>query len=437
MNKQKEGLLKNITSVGFVQIANYVFPMITIPIVARIIGPDKLGVINFNASFVAYFTLLIGFGFDLTATRKIAADPENEEKRNQVFSEVLTSQSLLFLASVVIFTVALYSIPELEGEKLVAVFTFLTCLATLFTQNWLFQAMQDLPKVAVLNVVSKVVFTVSVLALVHTKDDYIWQPLALSLSQVIMAGLSLAWAVRKYKLKYKFVNMLDCANLLWHEKQVFLSLCLISLYSTTNIFILGLLQSSEQVGYYSAGEKIIMILKSLILVPFTQALFPYIGKAFADNFKEGIAFVQKLVPIITFVGTTAMLFIYVFSPFIITMLYGHKFAPAIEVCRILSLIPLLVGINSLLGIHVMMNLKMDKYFLSTTLIGSIVGISLSIYLTQKMGYLGPALTWLSVEILNAIILFYILWKKSIKVVEIKYFNILNLRVSNLKKMIQT
>src|SRR4051812_25377289 len=78
-NRKKKKIFKNFFSKSIIQILNLVFPIITIPIVTRIIGPDRLGVINFSASFVAYFTLLIGYGFNTTATRKVAMDPTNEE----------------------------------------------------------------------------------------------------------------------------------------------------------------------------------------------------------------------------------------------------------------------------------------------------------------------------------------------------------------------
>src|SRR5438046_2023213 len=114
MHKNRIGLLKNISSMGVVQIANYAFPLITVPIVARIIGPDNFWVINFSASFIAYFTLLIGFGFDLTATRKVAADPFNEDNRNKVFSEVFITQCMLLLLSLIIFLICLFEILQLR-----------------------------------------------------------------------------------------------------------------------------------------------------------------------------------------------------------------------------------------------------------------------------------------------------------------------------------
>src|SRR3569832_713296 len=101
MNRKEDGiaakrLTKNVLSLTLVQIANYVFPVISVPIISRIIGPGKFGLLNFAGAFVLYFVLLVAYGFDYTATRKISRDPDNEQNRNTVFSEVFYTQCLLF-----------------------------------------------------------------------------------------------------------------------------------------------------------------------------------------------------------------------------------------------------------------------------------------------------------------------------------------------------
>ncbi|NDK57505.1 flippase [Pontibacter fetidus] len=437
MNEGKKGLLKNITSVGFVQIANYVFPMITIPIVSRIVGPDKLGVINFTASFIAYFTLLIGFGFDLTATRKIAADPGNENNRNKVFSEVFTSQSLLFIFSLVVFIISLYTIPELKQEKMVAIYTFLTCLATLFTQNWLFQAMQDLPKVAILNLLSKVIFTIIILIMVKAKEDYIWQPLALSLSQVLIAIISFAWAIKKYRLKFHFIKVSRSLRLLWDEKTFFFSLCIISLYTTTNIVVLGILQDSTQVAYYTSAQKLIAIMQAVITIPLAQAFYPYIGKAFGESYERGIEIAQKLIPIVFVFTFIAGVIIFAGAPIFIKFFYGEAFKPAIEVCRILAFVPMCIALGTIAGIHVMLNLKKDKLFFKVICVGATVSIFLNIFLVKHFGYIGSAYTWAITECFNLVLLVVMLKIHGISILNLTYFKFISYRgkLILLKKLI--
>lgn len=423
MSSEKKILLKNIFSVGIIQIANYIFPLITIPIVSRIIGPDKFGTINFAASFVAYFTLLIGFGFDVTATRRVAADPFNEQNRNKVFSEVFLSQCVLLLFSIAIFATCLFLIPQLRIEKELAVYTFLTCFATLLTQNWLFQAMQDLHKIAILNLIGKVLFTVIVLSTIHVKSDYYWQPLALSLSQIAIAIFSFVWSIKKYHLKLLKVSFKNRLKLLWNEKTFFFSLCVISIYTSTTIVVLGITNNSTDVGYYTAGQKLILILQMIITVPLTQAIFPYIGKAFGDSFEKGIMVVQKIIPVVFIFTFISGLLIFLFSPYFITFFYGNKFMPAIIICRILAFIPMIISLGIVMGIHVMINLKMDKVFFKVTIIGAIFGMILNVVVVRYYGYIGAAFTWIATEFLNLSMLFFILNKKGIQIINLKYFSI--------------
>lgn len=421
MNKKKI-LLKNIFSVGIIQIANYIFPLITIPIVSRIIGPDKFGTINFAASFIAYFTLLIGFGFDITATRRVASDPSNEQNRNKVFSDVFLSQCLLFLFSVSIFIICLFLIPQLRTEKEVAIYTFLTCFATILTQNWLFQAMQDLHKIAILSLIGKVFFTVIVLSTIHIKSDYYWQPLALSLSQILIAVISFFWSIKKYHLKLVRVSFKNCLKLLWNEKIIFFSLCVISVYTTTTIVVLGITNSSTDVGYYTAGQKLITIMQMIITAPLSQAVFPYIGKAFGDSFDKGIIEVQKTIPIVFYFTLVCGFLILIFAPYFIAFFYGNDFKPAVLVCRILAFIPMIISLSVILGIHVMINLKMDKVFFNITVIGALFGMTLNLLIVRFYSYIGAAITWTVTEFLVFCLFLYIVQKRGVQVVNLKYFN---------------
>jgi O-antigen/teichoic acid export membrane protein len=421
MNDKKK-LAKNIASVGLIQIANYVFPMISIPIISRIIGPDKLGTINFAASFISYFVLLIGYGFDLTATRRVSKDPDNLTLRSAVFSEVLTSQIILLSISSILFIIAVLFIPQLRVERNVAIFSFLICFSTVITQNWLFQAMQDLSKVAVLNLVSKVVFTILVIWLVQKKSDYYWQPFALSVSQIAVSVISFTWAIKRYKLHILRIPLINCFRLIWDEKVFFLSLCIINIYTSTNIVILGFMTNVTQVGFYTAGQKLIGILQMIINVPLAQALFPFIGTAFGESFERGVSVSQKLFPLIFGFTFCAGVVVFFGSPIFIQLFYGNAFRPAVNVCKILAFVPMLISLETLMGIHVMLNLKMDKQFFQVTCVGAVVSILFNLFLTRIIGYKGSAVTWLATEMVNFILFFILLRRRGISIINFKYFN---------------
>jgi O-antigen/teichoic acid export membrane protein len=419
----KKVVFRNIYSVGFIQVANYVFPLITVPIVSRAIGPDKFGVINFASAFVGYFILFIGYGFDLTATRKLAQDPENSENRNKVFSETLYAQSLLLLISTAFFLFFLFYIPQLREEKLVAIFSFSVCVGTVITQNWLFQAMQDLSKIAILNLVGKVIFTIIIVTSVHHKSDYTWQPLAVSISSILVGLISFVWSIKRYKLRLLRINMASCLRILWQEKLFFLSLIIINLYTTTNIVILGLVKNSEEVGYYTAGQKLVAIFQSIISLVLIQALFPYISKAFGESRQKGLDIAQRLLPIVISLTFLAGVFLFFAGPYILILLYGEAFRSAVPVFRILAFTPVIVAFSTIVGIQVMMNLKMDNLFFKITCIGAVFSVLCSCLFVSKFGFRASAFNLLCTELLVAVLFYISLRRKGIEVVNRKYFKI--------------
>ena len=419
----KKVLFRNIFSVGFIQIINYIFPLITVPIVSRIIGPEKFGVINFASSFVVYFVLFIGYGFDLTATRKIARDPQNVENRNKVFNETLFSQCLLLLISTILFIFFLYFIPQLRQEKLVAIFTFSVCFGTVITQNWLFQAMQNLSKIAILNLVTKVIFTIIILSTIHHKSDYVWQPLAVSCATILVGLISFFWSIKRYNLRLQCVSIHTCLKTLREEMPYFFSTVIITLYTTTNVVILGLFRNSAEVGYYSAGQKLVSIFQSIISLTLMQSLFPYVGKAFGESNQKGIDLAQRLLPIVITLTTVAGIFLFLIGPYILLLFYGDAFKPSIPVFKILAFTPIIISFSTVVGIHVMLNLKLDHLFFRTTCIGAAFSIACNFLFVNKFGYKASAYNLLFTELLVAIIFYVGLRRRGIEVINKKYFKL--------------
>ncbi|MBD1394649.1 flippase [Mucilaginibacter glaciei] len=423
MSKSIKQLTKNLFSLTLVQIATYVLPLISVPIVSRIIGPEKYGTINFAVAYVAYFTLLISYSFDFSATRKISKDPDNAENRNKVFSEVFYTQCLLFVLSTITFVILLYMVTQLRENKTVVIFSYLLCVSTLFTQNWLFQAMQDLSKVALFNLISKVLFTVAILIVVRKNQDYIWQPLIISIVQAVIAIWSFSWAFKKYNIKLIKLPLSRCWEVLKEERIIFFSLVFVNLYSSTNTVILGLFQNATQVGYYTAAQRLIIIAQSVLAMPLAQAFYPFIGKAFGESREQGLRVAQKLIPlIIVFLGF-ATIAMFVLGPWVIRIFYGHRFEEAIPAFQILTIVPLLFSLNNVLGIQIMLNLGMDKYFFKITACAGVLSILLNFLIIKRYGYMGTTVNWLITEIFCFGSMYFVLYRQGLNPINVQYFKL--------------
>src|ERR1700723_3193778 len=81
-------VLRNVTSLSGLQIITYLFPIIILPYLFRVIGPEKFGLISFAQAFVQYFMILTDYGFSVSATKEISLCLEDKEKVRSVISAV-------------------------------------------------------------------------------------------------------------------------------------------------------------------------------------------------------------------------------------------------------------------------------------------------------------------------------------------------------------
>jgi len=408
----------NVASLFSVNIANYLLPLLTVPYVVRIIGPDRLGVLNFSLSYIAYFTLLINYGFDMAAVRNIAANRTDKVQVNRIFSEVMAGKTLLFVLSTVAFCLITYFNPKFRPDLLLHTCTYVSCLGVVLFPIWLYQAMEDLGRVAIFNLVVKVLFTLSVFLLIRQPEDYIYQNLSISIAQVLVSVVALIVAVRRFKIRFSWPATPQLITRFREDSTLFFSSLMITLYANSNVFLLGLFSTAYNVGVFAAGTRLEGIVRSFFGLALNQAFFPIVANAFGQGKEQGLRMVRiAFFPIVSLMVLISI-GLWIIAPLFINLFYGDKFGDAIPVLRIVSLLPITIGISNLLGIHTMLNLRMDKAFFVITAIGSVIGLLLNYLMIQKLGHIGAAYAWIISETYITVTMYVYLRYKGIQIIRL-------------------
>lgn len=415
-SEEKRRLLSNFVSLSVLQGSNYILPLITFPYLVRVLGPEKFGLLGFAGATVAYFTLLISFGFNLSATRQISIHRENREKISQIYSAIIFIQLSFFLLSLFLLSALVFSFEKFSQDWYVYYIIFASVLGTIMFPVWFYQGMERMKYITYMNLLSKLIYTVFIFLIIHQENDFYKVPL-LSSVLAVLTGLVSLWIIRySFQIKFSLPSVQDLVFQLKEGWHIFISTVAINLYTTSTTFILGLFTNNTIVGYYTAGEKLVKAVQGLTQ-PISQTIYPYIAKLVHRSKQDGLLFIRKVILFIgagTFVLSVLLL---VFAEGIVDLVLGSNYQHSIIVVQILSFSPFIIGLSNVLGIQTMLNYGMKKEFSKVLIAGSVINLILSFILVPMFQEVGSAVSVLIVELFVTITMFIYLHKKGIRIME--------------------
>lgn len=407
-----------------VQVANYLLPLINIPILARAFGPENLGLITYITAITAYFVLLIDYSFNFTGVRRISKDELDPVK---VFNTILTARIYLFFVSVIAFFTSLYFIENLRENYLLLSIFFVSCLVPIFTNMWFLQAKNMFKQIAIFNFIAKLAVTIGVVILIRSKDDVVKYAMLLNFSNLVIALVGFYYICKKFDIYLNLVKFQDVIKYLKEDKYLFLSSIVTNLYTTTGIVILGALSTKVEVGYYGAAQKIIELAKNVIAMPIYQVVFPILARKFGESQILGLEAVKKILPIFNIITLIVLCGLILTGYFLISILFGSEFLDSYKILVILSFGLAAVFYGILIGGQVMLNIGMDREFVRIQVIVAVLSIAMSLMILPYGGATTIALIWaLSEIIITAYQIFvlkingiYVLNRNQLKIQSIK------------------
>lgn len=407
-------LFENLLSLTSLQAVNYIIPIITLPYLVRVLGPEKYGLLAFAQAFCYYFILITDYGFNLSATRDISINRDDILKVSKIFISVFTVKSLLLLFSSFFFLMMVLSIKKFSNEKLVYIYTFLMVIGNFFSPVWLYQGLQKMKYITVINIVIKTLFIIPIFVFIHSKEDYLYYAIFHSSGYLISGIICFVLSYKLVKIKLMIPSYNEIKQQFIDGWHFYISTLSISIYTISNTFILGFFTSNSIVGYYSASEKIMKAFMG-IMNPISQALYPHISYYVSQSRDKALNFIRK---VFYLMGLSTLLFssvTFIFADLIVYYILGNQYYRSVILLRILAFLPFIISLSNVAGIQTMLNFKMEKIFSRILMIASCLSIVLSLFLVHYFSDIGIAISTLATEIFVTISMFLYLNKKGIKI----------------------
>lgn len=403
-------LLKNIFSLFSIQAVNYLLPLLIIPLLIRVLGVELFGIYILIFTVVQYFIIASDYGFNLTATRKIAVNIDDKEYVSKVFFSVIAAKFLIAFVGLIIMNISILLSTQYVHQTLYLNIAYLSVFGGVFFPLWLYQAYEKMTWIAVCNFISRITGVVLILFLVKKPDDLGLSILIQALMPVVAAVIALIYCF-KNKLVYRCsINFRDIMTELKDGWDIFISTSFVSLYTTSIPLILGATSGVQSVGVYSAADKIRLALQAVIN-PISQALYPRFSKLVSRDEKDKAK--ELLLTIVKFFLLPFCFFTFVLmleSDLIIYKLYGAALPEAVSVLQILIWIPPIVAVANLLGIQVMLPNGMSKQFSMTYIISGIIGFPLLFIGAKFYSYFGVSVISIIIEFIVVSLFGYFILK---------------------------
>ena len=400
--KPYKTLVKNFTSLSVLQITNYLFPLITLPYLVRVLGPEKYGLVNFAMAFVAYFVTICDYGFNLSVTKQISVNRTDKNKIDEIFSSVIFSKIIFGIISSIILLIITFSIDRFSKDANIYFLSFGFVIGNILFPIWFFQGIENMKFITLITFAARLVGTVMIFLIIKDVIDYPFLILIYSLVSIMIGVAGLLISILKFKISIKLPGFSEIVFQLREGLQIFVSTLAINLFTTTNIFLLGILVNDTAVGYYSAADKIRAAAQN-ILPTITQTVFPHINIILSESYEKFVSFIKNLLRYQSLISLTISLVLYLFAEEIVLLILGNKYPASIPVLKILSVLPLLSSFTTIFTVNILIPLNLKNDFMKTFLVAGIISILTAIILVPILEESGTAIAYVLAELTAALL----------------------------------
>lgn len=411
-SESKKRFISNLFALASLQGVNYILPLLTLPYLVRVLGPEYFGLLAFATATIIYFGLITDYGFNLTATRQISIHRHNKDKIIEIFSAVMSIKVLLMTFSLIVMSIIVFSFDKFSQHWEIYFLTFGTVIGQTLFPVWFFQGMERMKYSTYLNILSKAIFTVAIFAFVHNQNDYYLVPILTSIGFIIAGIWSLTLIKKDFDISFKIQSLQSIKFYFMDGWHIFLTTFQSNILSSSGVFVLGLFYSNTVVGYYAAVDKLLRAIAG-IFAPITQAFFPLISAKLSHSKKEGQKLLIKVASFVMVMVVITMGLMYLFADDIIYIVLGEEFVSYSYILKILSIHFFFGMINNFTGIQYLTNIGKSKYYLKSFAISSLIAITLYFTLTPQLAIYGILIGMITAEIALTSLMLYAIWKNSL------------------------
>ncbi|CAD6553762.1 hypothetical protein LMG28727_05580 [Paraburkholderia kirstenboschensis] len=395
---------KSTQTIGFVYggyVMRYLYLIIVVPFYGRVLGVEEYGRVLASMSLMSVIWMLVGYGFVPVGMRDVSK-AQSASECNDILSLHLSVRLVPALVGGCVGLLATIFSPVLSQTPLIGVLATLLGIVSGMNLGWLFQGLHQFRTPILIEVFGFVLSLVLVLTIVKGPHDAVWVVASLLISGVASSVISYALAISQ--LGWPRIRWTGSVVLMRTSTMLFIYYSASMVLTASSTYLLTLLSTPDQVGYFGAAERFATVGLAL-MGPAAQVFIPTITRQLAQGDIQGAhQTTRRGAALLIGYGLLICFGALTLSPVVLPLILGRSFAFSGHILQIFAWMFPFAALNEFVAGYVFLPRKKDRLLAIVGIASTFLNILVAILLAPRFGAVGLALARVMGELTLSIIL---------------------------------
>ena len=372
-------LVRGATLLLVSEIAVRALTLVSMLVVARVLGPAALGQLAIAQAVVAYAGVLGDGGLTTLTQRAMVREPARAERLVATATSIQLGLSALLLIAV-LGASAVIPVDQ-TARHLVTVLSPLIVVQAL-NLFYVLQAREQVGRLAVVRTLAQVATASLSVTLVIVTRSNTWVAVAIW-TGALLADMLCFGALRAGGFRLRLPDW-DVGKHVLRSSWPYLAISVLSwVLQNFDVLVIGATRSSEEAGEYTAAYRIVLMAVGLSGLVFAVT-FPELVRRYRDDLPAFSKFLTALIRQSTRVGYAMAGLVAVAAPQIVSTLYGTEYRRSGFILAVLFLSVPVSYCNSLLG-QGLLAAGRERSYLANISVTAAVSIAALLLLVPRNG----------------------------------------------------
>jgi len=399
----RQTVAKNTIWLGISNVGGRLLKVAIVIYGARLLGAAGWGSFSYALTLAALVTIFIDMGINSIMTTRVATESDDRQRASLISTALIIKLSLLLLGVLLIIFVAPKLTPLEEVQTLFPYIAFIFVFTSLREfGNALIHALGKMEYEAGLNLFTNLNVVVLGFLFLSTTPTVS----ALALAYAVGTGLGAVAtliALRQYFRKiFKYFKKDLIYPILTLAWPLAIAGLLGGLLINVDIFMIGWYRSTEDVGFYSAGQRIIQLFYVFPII-ISASILPIFARLAKTEFERFRHVFENILRVIFLAAFPIAIGGIILSKQLVVLLFGQTYLAAATPFAILML-TMIIDFPAIILSNAIFAYSRQKKLIVYAAIGGFSNVALNFLLIPRFGIIGCAVATLITQIISNIYL---------------------------------